>query len=202
MKQYPSIQRLEESSIFKNTVFVFDKIDGSNIRAEYNPKKGLYKFGSRHRLISEQDPLGKAIPLIKQFEESFSKLNKTLFKESAVLFFEFFGPSSKFGSHDFSEKHTVKLIDVSVYKKGLISPQDLINYFGYNLLPEVLRIGSIDHDFLQSVKDGTLPKLGREGVVIKTNENNPKMFKYKRQSWYDELKVYCNNDQSKFDLLK
>ena len=46
MKQYPSIPGLKELEKLKGRkIYVFDKIDGSNIRAEWNPKKGFYKFG-------------------------------------------------------------------------------------------------------------------------------------------------------------
>ena len=43
MKQYPTIPKTIQSI----DIIAFDKLDGSNIRAEWNPKKGFYKFGSR-----------------------------------------------------------------------------------------------------------------------------------------------------------
>lgn len=52
MKQYPSIP----SGIIKNkSFFCFQKIDGSNIRVEWTKKNGLYKFGTRRRLLDETD---------------------------------------------------------------------------------------------------------------------------------------------------
>ena len=62
MKTYPSIDR-DVRNIF---VYAFDKIDGSNIRAEWTPKKGFDKFGSRNCLMDASHPhLGDAIGIIK-----------------------------------------------------------------------------------------------------------------------------------------
>lgn len=47
MKQYPSI----DGHIVHLPVIAFDKLDGSNIRCEWNRKKGLHKFGSRKVLL-------------------------------------------------------------------------------------------------------------------------------------------------------
>lgn len=67
MKHYPTIPK---TVIHDVDVHVFDKLDGSNIRAEWNPKKGFYKFGSRKQLIDEDTFLGKSIDLIKAHEPS------------------------------------------------------------------------------------------------------------------------------------
>ena len=64
MKQYPSIDATVRRGIL---VYAFDKLDGSNIRAEWDRKKGFTKFGSRNVLIDEtESALGASIPLIKQ----------------------------------------------------------------------------------------------------------------------------------------
>ena len=67
MKSYPSIDGQIRRGV---PFFVFAKYDGSNMRAEWHPKKGFWKFGSRTQLIDETNPLGKSIPLIKQKYES------------------------------------------------------------------------------------------------------------------------------------
>jgi hypothetical protein len=43
MKTYPSISR----DIVGQPIYAFDKLDGSNIRAEWSKKNGFHKFGSR-----------------------------------------------------------------------------------------------------------------------------------------------------------
>ena len=62
MKIYPIISR----EIHRNIpIYAFDKLDGSNIRVEWAPKKKFCKFGSRNRLIgTDQEFLPEAIELI------------------------------------------------------------------------------------------------------------------------------------------
>ena len=70
MKEYPSIlsanDLLARSGDYLGQSFVaFDKLDGSNIRAEWDRKRGWHRFGSRRRLLDASDPLlGQAIQLI------------------------------------------------------------------------------------------------------------------------------------------
>lgn len=88
MKAYPSITTKID---FSKSFHLFDKLDGSNIRAEWSPKKGFYKFGSRTQLLTpEQTTLYPSIDKINSFvsnsgAEISSKLSK-LTKESAVCF--------------------------------------------------------------------------------------------------------------------
>ena len=67
MKSYPTIEHTVSHDI---PVVVFDKLDGSNIRAEWNRKqKKFYKFGSRNVLLDETsstNELSAAIPLIRE----------------------------------------------------------------------------------------------------------------------------------------
>jgi hypothetical protein len=70
MKEYPSIPAaadlLARPDDYLGRAFVaFDKLDGSNIRAEWDRKKGWHRFGSRRRLLDASNPLlGQAIQLI------------------------------------------------------------------------------------------------------------------------------------------
>ena len=65
MKSYPSIPKDIPPSEF----VAFGKLDGSNIRAEWNPKKGFYKFGTRTKIIDASTPVfGKAVNLILAFQ--------------------------------------------------------------------------------------------------------------------------------------
>src|SRR3954447_20110607 len=70
VKEYPSIlsanDLLARSGDYLGRPFVaFDKLDGSNIRAEWDRKKGWHRFGSRRRLLGASLPfLGQAIRLI------------------------------------------------------------------------------------------------------------------------------------------
>ena len=77
MKQYGSIPKWCAED-FGKPIIAFDKLDGSNIRAEWNQKQGFYKFGTRHHLIDEKNkPFGESIELIKnKFSEDFQRYQK------------------------------------------------------------------------------------------------------------------------------
>src|SRR4051812_19272266 len=70
MKEYPSIPSahdlLSRSEDHLGQPFIaFDKLDGSNIRAEWDRKRGWHQLGTRRRLLDASQPfLGQAIQLI------------------------------------------------------------------------------------------------------------------------------------------
>lgn len=139
MKKYPAIQR----EIHKNEhVYVFDKIDGSNIRAEWSSKKGFYKFGTRNRLLDSNELiLGKAVNLIlHKYSDNLELVFKEQRQRNAVCFFEFFGINSFAGFHSINDNHDVVLFDVS-FKRGLLHPKDFIKMFGHLEIPKVLLCG-------------------------------------------------------------
>ena len=68
MKEYPSIPKDVRTDV---NIYAFDKLDGSNIRAEWSKKQKFYKFGSKTRLLGADDKmLGKSIELIRKKYES------------------------------------------------------------------------------------------------------------------------------------
>lgn len=201
MKQYPTIP----SQVIQGASFyAFDKLDGSNIRAEWN-KRGFYKFGTRTRLLDPNEPiLGQAVSLIQdKYSVDLSERLKDSRVESAVCFFELWGANSAFGQHDPNEKQTVTLIDVDIYRHGLLSPKDFLDFSDGLDIPKMLYHGNIDQDFIKSVNDGTLSGLGPEGVVCKGLGGKKKlytiMFKIKRADWYQRLKDYCKGDLRLFE---
>lgn len=203
MKQYPSIPT-EIQNIF---CYCFDKLDGSNIRAEWNPKQGFYKFGTKHHLLNESDPiLGKAINLIQSKYDSINSLLRKTKTERAICFFEFWGPTSAFGQHNPNEQQTVTLIDVSLYKKGIIEPKEFLDLFDSVDYAKLLAFGNMNNTFITDVQNGSLPNLGPEGVVCKgpfdRTLGSPIMFKIKRNDWYDRLKLHCNGNNELFEKLK
>lgn len=63
MKEYPSIPKEIRT---ETPIYAFDKLDGSNIRAEWSKKRGFYKFGSKTRLLGPDNKnLGESIGLIQ-----------------------------------------------------------------------------------------------------------------------------------------
>lgn len=199
MKQYPSITKKVTPNSY---IYAFDKLDGSNIRAEWSKKKGFWKFGTKTRLVDETDSIfGQAPKLI--LDKYGDELGRILHKNNwdrSICFFEFYGENSEFGVHK-DEDHTVTLIDVNVYKKGLLSPKDFVQLFENLGIPKLLYSGYAHADFVEQVCNGTLPSMTFEGVVCKTNSYNPDMFKIKNRAWLDRLREHCAGDEKLFEML-
>lgn len=206
MKSYPSI---DDKTIIENIKFhIFDKLDGSNIRAEWNHKQGFYKFGSRKRLINEKDwHLGKAVKLIKDkyardLDLIFRRTKPIqLFQNGAVCFFEFFGPNSFAGQHEKDDKHDVVLFDVAPNKAGMLPPNLFIEMFNKKVeIAQLLHIGYVDEEIVTRVKNSDMPGMTFEGVVCKAPNPNgkktsqPIMFKIKSDAWFTKLKEKFSNE--------
>lgn len=205
MKSYPSIT----TNIITNTpIWLFDKLDGSNIRAEWNKKKGFYKFGSRTQLIDKNSPvLGESIDLIVEgYTEDLSKRFVDKKYESVVCFFEFYGDNSFAGSHT-NEEHKTVLIDIDVYKKGLLPPQDYLNLVGDLEIAPLLYSGIITPEqvpkLVEEVRSATFDGITFEGVVGKClDKHQIKMFKIKTEQWLNKLKGYCGDNAQLYEKLK
>ena len=186
MKRYPSISK---DPIFGKQYICFDKLDGSNIRTEWTRKNGFSKFGSRKVLIDETSLLGEAVELINV---KYEKLHDIFRKErlnKVICFFEFYGENSNFGQHE-DEPHTVTLIDVNIYKKGIIDPRDFIKMFSNVETPKVLYRGNFGKQIFNQIKSSELPGITFEGVVckgLKEGKRPQHMFKVKTQKWLDKL---------------
>lgn len=204
MKSYPSITKEIRHDIY---IYAFDKLDGSNMRAEWNSKKGFYKFGTRTQLIDEKTlPFGRAIPLIKEkFEEDLTLVFEERKWKDAICFFEYHGPSSFAGNHNFDEKMTVTLIDVNPYKQGLLPPTEFIECFKHLDIPKVCYEGHVNTELFDKVKQSTLKGMTFEGVVCKGANDKltkaPIMFKIKSKAWLDKLREYCKGDEKLFERL-
>ena len=123
MKEYPSIDRVVRNEV----IYAFDKLDGQNLRVEWNKKQKFHKYGSRRQLISKAQGRKEDGPY--RWSEAIDRVHVKYEKElhdifvkarfqKAVAFFEFHGPSSFAGRH-VDEELDVTLIDVRVHQKGL-----------------------------------------------------------------------------------
>lgn len=202
MKSYPSIP----SSIqFGLDVHAFNKIDGSNIRAEWDKKLGFHKFGSRKRLLGDDQAfISKARNLILEQQDIVANICEKNRWESIILFYEFAGPNSSFGNHVETDEHQVYLIDANPYKKGILLPEEFVNKFEGIKQAELLYTGECNEEFVNSVKNGTLLNMSDEGVVCKAKGkgNTIMMFKIKCDDWYSKLKIHCNGNEKLFNELK
>ncbi len=204
MKSYPSIPRVMDAGKFGERCHVFVKYDGSNLRWEWSKKKGWYKHGTRHRLFGpDEAPYNQAIELFKPIGEQVERIVRELYQnpEEIIAFTEFFGPSSFAGSHDLNEPKELKLIDVSVYKKGFIPPKIFVEHFSQPWAATCLSTSAfLDHDLIDSVRGGKLAEDGVvEGVVCKGfGKKGIWSAKIKTQAYLDRLKEKFGRDWEKF----
>jgi hypothetical protein len=211
VKQYPEIARgfRSDGRGYRPDVpiYAFDKLDGSNVRAEASRKTGFYKFGRRHGLLDDSNPLLKreVEPLIRaKYEDDLMKIVTAQRWERAIFYFEFWGPNSFAGNHA-DEPHTVTLFDVDVFKRGLLEPREFLRLFEHLDTPPVLYTGKCNQPFVESVVNSTLEGMSLEGVVCKgandKKTKQPVMFKVKSRAWLDKLKAFCGDDEALYQKL-
>jgi hypothetical protein len=209
MKEYPKILGPYDAPWGQECV-AFDKLDGSNIRFEWNPKQGWYKFGTRRRMFDKNDPeYGICIDMfLKKYGDAVPKiiLDKNPKIESILAYAEFFGPFSFGGKHDNqwlseagllpagqnNDKKDIVLFDVNPYKKGFISPVQFLKLFSSLDIPRVVYQGKLTQEFAESIRqDETKHHIQqfREGVVVKGGERHKLwMRKVKTFSYLKKIK--------------
>lgn len=200
MKSYPEISYDIVSTV---PVYAFDKLDGSNIRAEWSRKKGFWKFGTRRRLLDNSDPmLGDAPILIKEKYED--DLSEAFYKNKwgrVLCFFEYWGENSFAGNHE-DEEHTVTLIDINPYKKGILPPSEFLKVTAGLELPAWLYRGRVTADFIRKVRNSELEFMTFEGVVCKgVKRKQLIMFKIKSRAWIEAVKNRFSEDGNAINEL-
>lgn len=197
MKQYPSIN-FNDSKYIGENIWAFDKLDGSNIRCEWNKKRGWYKFGTKNQIIDERnEQFGNAVTVfMNKYSESLNKVfkdNRDYTKAlSFVVFVEYFGDCSFAGYHvEEDDNKDVVLFDVNAYKKGFIKPNTFVKDFGHLHIPELIYEGEYTKEFIQDVREGKYSL--KEGAVVKglrktKNDELVWMTKIKQNSWLEKLK--------------
>ena len=199
MKSYPTIPHWHKG-IFGEHVYAFDKLDGSNIRAEWSKKRGWYKFGTRNMIINEQHPrFGEAVDLF--FDKYGEDLERKFFDDKDmrkqhrfVVFMEFLGENSFAGFHE-KEPHDVVLFDVNQHNKGILPPKEFLNKFGDLHIPEVVYVGNYNKELINNVKHNMLDYNLKEGVVIKGAKQTKRkkaslvwMCKIKTHEWINKIR--------------
>jgi len=194
MESYPSINTIVTDA----TIYAFDKLDGSNIRAEWTRKTGFTKFGTRHRLLDENEPLGEAISLFQnKYADDLERVFRAQKFEKATAFFEFYGKNSFAGQHE-DEEHFVTMFDLHICKKGLLPPKEFLKAMNGLETAPLLYQGKANQPFIESVKNSTLEYMTLEGVVCKgdlDNRRRPIMFKIKSEAWLARLKEKYGHDE-------
>ncbi len=203
MKEYPTIPQ-SIGTAFRElpNVYVFDKLDGSNLRFEWSKKKSWYKLGTRSRLFDQSDwQFGRAIPIFqKTLAGNLAKIFAAQHWDQCVAFVEHWGPNSFAGNHhepltgkplDPDEELRLDLIDVAPYKQGILGPAEFVRLFSD--LPSAQLLGRFNwtRGFVERVWNGELEGVTFEGVVGKTGHGKNHdlvMAKAKTKAWIDKVK--------------
>ena len=165
----------------------FEKLDGSNVRFEWSGKQGWYKFGTRKTMIGHDSYFKQAKSLILATDDLIPKILDYP-KFPFVAFFEFLGDGSFAGFHIDDPKRII-LLDVSIYKKGILSPFDFIKKFNTLIpIPKIIFDGHLTQNFVDNVKHNKIGSF--EGAVIKGIDNNRVwMTKIKSDAWINAVRV-------------
>lgn len=202
MKSYPSIPRSRGQSFREiRSATIFDKIDGSTIRAEWSSKRGISwsKFGTRDRLVDASDPVFGVTEEIfrRDWEEALSRIASDNGWDRGVCFFELYGPSSFAGRHDEKEAKRLILIDVAPHKKGILGPRDFLDIFGGLDIPSVVDVRNWTRDYVERVWRGEIDGVTFEGVVAKGGEGHRLvMAKAKTEAWVLKVKELFSPEEA------
>jgi len=209
MKQYPKLNYWTESILGEN-IYAFDKLDGSNIRFEWSPKRGWYKFGTRKTMIDENhSQFGKSIPIfLDKYGDELDKIFRTekIYKNSRTftVFGEYLGENSFAGLHDENDEMDVVIFDIVQFQKGFISPKDFVSNFSHLHIPDLVYKGILDVNFINNVKDNVYGL--KEGVmakgVRKTKGNDIVWIsKIKTNDWIDRLRGEFGENAVSEDMI-
>ena len=148
LKSYPSIPH---TTIADRPVYLFAKLDGSNIRAEWS--RGQWRLGSRRKLL-DRGILAEEVPDL--MAQTFSEPLEAIFRQQkwskVVAYFEFHGPGSFAGQHE-DEPHILTLIDVGVHRKGILLPSEFLTRFAHLPHAELLHHGQFTPALQRQVED-------------------------------------------------
>lgn len=205
MKAYPSISGPTKTKL-GHKAFVFKKYDGMNFRAEYDPKKGWHKFGSRRKVVDINHPqFGDAIRLFKnRVEKELTDHIQSQWPNKAITaYFEVFTEDS-IGGLFFSplSQGDIKLIDLNIYKWGMLPPKQFIYHFAqYSWSAEAIMNCVVDQNYIDKIKED---KSFGEGVVVKGGDSPNRLwsFKVKTQWWLDKIRELESTHPEMGKILK
>ena len=185
MKQYPSIPNTGKE-VFD--AYIFDKLDGSNLRFEWDRKLGWCKFGTRQQMLSKSHPtFGIAIPMfLETLASPLEQIAKKQGWSNFTAFCEFWGEHSFAGFHESDDLKHLSLLDVQIFKRGFVAPELFLELFSDLEIPRFLGMHRFDQDFIELVKHNQLAGITFEGVIGKLGSSHKRLMqKAKTQMWLD-----------------
>ena len=200
MKSYPSIPRSTGQDFQEFDAYVFDKLDGSNLRFEWARKSGWYKHGTRTRLFDESDPVFGGAPAIfrQTLSEPLEKVAKDQRWDRMIVFVEFWGARSLGGLHEPDDEKRLTLFDVNPHKKGILGPREFLKLFSTLDIPKFLGTKRWTRGFVDMVRHGQVEGITDEGVVGKAGDGHSLvMAKAKTQAWIDKILARYGEEQGR-----
>jgi hypothetical protein len=188
------------SGLLGQPFHTFAKVDGSNLRAQWNPKRGFYKFGTRTQLLSPEDAVfGPAVPLFSAtLEQELDRIARSQRWTDLVVFMEFAGTHSFAGSHLPDDPKTLYVLDAAANKQGILGPLRFLELFGSLPHPAYLGRQAWDVAFASAVSASSLPGMSFEGVVGKSGDRHQLRFvKAKSQAWIDAVHALYSPEQAR-----
>lgn len=203
MFSYPSITP-GGKYLSKDTplVHVFDKIDGSNLRFEWTPKRGWYKFGTRNHLFDQSDKVFG--PATNLFNEKYASDIECILRDNkvnnAVVFCEYYGENSFAGKHLVDDPKNLILFDANINKRGILGPEKFLQLFDSLEIANYLSTHVWDQEFMDAVYEESTPfTMTHEGVVGKSGcgtTHNLLLLKAKTKRWIDAVKARMSPEEA------
>jgi hypothetical protein len=200
MKSYPSIASSGQAPEGRCHAFV--KYDGSNLRFEWDRKRGWHKFGTRNLLFDETSRrFGAAIPyVLDKYAQDLAAVFTTdpAFRgvERFIVFGEWFGARSFAGRHEDGDPKELVLFDVNAHKRGLLGPGQFLDHFGHLQIAESVYEGEMDEGLFAAVREERMDITSKyairpaipEGVICKGGVGHGLwMCKIKTRRYREEL---------------
>ena len=190
------------------TVWIQDKLDGTNLAWEWNAKRGWHRQGTRTRLFDASDlqfgfTVGKQLPELLKACDSFEYLIQQYKPKTLTVVTELYGDGSFAGSH-VGESGRLYVLDVLVDNKfllpkeiyGDLGPVDPESFIGYHGKLEHLpyyhapRIFSTDAEWSPHlVEQLRIKENVNEGVVVKSAERRGVWAKVKTYDYMSRIKA-------------
>ena len=200
MKKYPSIPYWDKGE-FGSFCYAFDKLDGSNIRVEWDNKLskkstqtlGFKKFGTRNQMINNvNENFGDSVDIFyDKYAEELNQIFRTnpTYRNSRkiTIYLEYYGENSFAGQHYKNDKKDLVLFDVELFQKGFIEPKKFISDFSHLGIPDVVYRGEYNQELINQVRNNEFGL--SEGVICKGSLNKKVwMVKIKTNQWLDIIK--------------
>lgn len=194
MKDYPSIPRAMGQSFREiPNAFVFDKLDGTSMRSEWNRKRGWYKHGLRHTRVDESNTLSffaeGPVLFMERLAEPLAKIARDARWQSCIVYYEYWGQKSLAGFHEQDDPKFLTLFDAAADGDDILPPGDFRKLFDDDV-PTARFLGRTNwtRGYIDLVRQGQVEGVTSEGVVAKlATRGETVRAKAKTQTWIDRI---------------